>query len=83
MTFLPRSTSVFWASAGARTATVYASKGIGEPPVHLATAVWTACKDAIGSIADHKFAVRLDPPMTPERVLFAIQEIKQQGDVGG
>lgn len=32
---------------------------------------------------DHKFAVRLDPPMTPERVLFAIQEIKQQGDVGG
>jgi xanthine dehydrogenase large subunit len=52
---------------------VYASKGIGEPPVHLATAVWTACKDAICSIADHKFAVRLDPPMTPERVLCAIQ----------
>jgi xanthine dehydrogenase large subunit len=70
-------------NAPARAATVYASKGIGEPPVHLATAVWTACKDAIGSIADHKFAVRLDPPMTPERVLFAVQEIKQQGDVGG
>jgi xanthine dehydrogenase large subunit len=68
-------------NAPARAASVYASKGIGEPPVHMATAVWTACKDAIGSIADHKFAVRLDPPMTPERVLLAIREIERQGDV--
>jgi xanthine dehydrogenase large subunit len=65
-------------NAPARAATVFASKGVGEPPVHLATAVWTACKDAIGSIVEHKLAARLDPPMTPERVLFAIEEIKQQ-----
>ena len=56
----------------ARAATVFASKGIGEPPVHLATAIWTACKDAIGSIVDHKVAVSLDLPMTPERVLCAM-----------
>jgi xanthine dehydrogenase large subunit len=62
----------------ARAATVFASKGVGEPPVHLATAVWTACKDAIGSIVEHKVAARLDLPMTPERVLFAIEQIKQQ-----
>jgi xanthine dehydrogenase large subunit len=65
-------------NAPARAATVFASKGIGEPPVHLATAVWTACKDAIGSIVDHKCDVRLDPPMTPERVLAAISNIKRQ-----
>ena len=65
-------------NAPTRAATVFASKGIGEPPVHLATAVWTACKDAIGSIVDHKYDVRLDPPMTPERVLAAISNIKRQ-----
>jgi xanthine dehydrogenase large subunit len=65
-------------SAPARAATVFASKGVGEPPVHLATAIWTACKDAIGSVVEHKVAARIDPPMTPERVLLAIEQIKQQ-----
>jgi xanthine dehydrogenase large subunit len=67
-------------NAPARAATVFASKGIGEPPVHFATAVWTACKDAIGSIVDYKDDVLLDPPMTPERVLAALNRIKQRGD---
>ena len=65
-------------NAPARAATVFASKGIGEPPVHLATAIWTACKDAIGSIVGHRIPARVDVPMTPEQVLFAIQRIKQQ-----
>jgi xanthine dehydrogenase large subunit len=65
-------------NAPARAATVFASKGVGEPPVHLATAIWTACKDAIGSVVEHRVAARVDPPMTPERVLLAIEQIKQQ-----
>jgi xanthine dehydrogenase large subunit len=65
-------------NAPARAATVFASKGIGEPPVHLATAIWTACKDAIGSIVGHRIPARVDVPMTPEQVLFAIRNIKQQ-----
>jgi xanthine dehydrogenase large subunit len=65
-------------NAPARAATVFASKGIGEPPVHLATAIWTACKDAIGSIVDHEFAVSLDVPMTPERVLRAVTRTREQ-----
>ena len=36
------------------------------------TAVWTALKDAISAVGDHKTAVRLDAPATPERVLAAI-----------
>jgi xanthine dehydrogenase large subunit len=55
-----------------RAASIYGSKGIGEPPVHLATAVWNALKDAIGSIADHRLAVSLDAPATPERILGAV-----------
>jgi xanthine dehydrogenase large subunit len=61
-----------------RAASVYGSKGIGEPPIHLATAVWNALKDAIASIADHQFAVPLDAPATPERILAAINFMHSQ-----
>ena len=52
--------------AGSREATIFRSKAVGEPPLMLATAVWTALKDAIGTD-------RLDVPATPERVLMAIR----------
>jgi xanthine dehydrogenase large subunit len=60
----------------ARAATIFGSKGIGEPPIHLAVSVWTALKDAIGSIADHRVAVRLDAPATPERILMAVERLR-------
>ena len=63
-------------NAPSREATIFRSKAIGEPPLLLATAVWTALKDAIAAVADHKTAVRLDAPATPERVLAAIATVK-------
>ena len=54
------------ADAPSREATIFRSKAVGEPPLMLATAVWTALKDAIGTD-------RLDVPATPERVLMAIR----------
>ncbi len=60
-------------NAPSREATIFRSKAVGEPPLMLATAVWTALKDAIGAAVDHKVAVRLDAPATPERVLAAIE----------
>ena len=63
-------------NAPSREATIFRSKAVGEPPLLLATAVWTALKDAIGSVADHRTAVRLDAPATPERVLAAIATLK-------
>jgi xanthine dehydrogenase large subunit len=57
-------------------ASVYGSKGIGEPPIHLATAAWTALKDAIGSIADHRVPVSLDAPATPERILMTVERLR-------
>ncbi|MBY0324882.1 MAG: xanthine dehydrogenase molybdopterin binding subunit [Reyranella sp.] len=60
-------------NAPSREATIFRSKAVGEPPLLLATAVWTALKDAIGAVGDHRQAVRLDAPATPERVLAAIE----------
>jgi len=60
------------ANAPSREATIFRSKAVGEPPLMLATAVWTALKDAIGAATDRRAPVRLDAPATPERVLAAI-----------
>jgi xanthine dehydrogenase large subunit len=62
--------------APARAATIFRSKGIGEPPIMLATCVWTALKDAIGSVAEHRRPVTLDVPATPERILAAIDRMR-------
>jgi xanthine dehydrogenase large subunit len=63
-------------NAPSREATIFRSKAVGEPPLLLATAVWTALKDAIAAVGDHRTAVRLDAPATPERVLAAIATLK-------
>ncbi len=64
-------------NAPSREATIFRSKAVGEPPLMLATAVWTALKDAIGAVGDGKVAVRLDAPATPERVLAAVEQVRQ------
>ena len=64
-------------NAPSREATVFRSKAVGEPPLLLATAVWTALKDAIGAATGNKTAVRLDAPATPERVLAAIEQSRR------
>jgi xanthine dehydrogenase large subunit len=63
-------------NAPARAATIFRSKGVGEPPLLLATAIWTALKDAISSAAGANVKVVLNAPATPERVLMALQRAK-------
>jgi xanthine dehydrogenase large subunit len=60
----------------ARADTIFRSKAIGEPPLLLATAVWTALKDAIASVAGNAVPVSLDAPATPERILMAVQRTR-------
>jgi len=64
-------------NAPSREATIFRSKAVGEPPLLLATAVWTALRNAIEAVGDHKTAVRLDAPATPERVLAAIATLRK------
>ncbi|MFC3678546.1 xanthine dehydrogenase molybdopterin binding subunit [Bacterioplanoides pacificum] len=61
-------------------ATVYRSKAVGEPPFMHGISVWSAIRDAIASVSDYKLNPRLDAPATPERVLFALQEVQSDGD---
>jgi len=58
--------------------TIYRSKAVGEPPLMLAISVLMALTDAVASVGDYQVYPALDAPATPERVLTAIERIKQQ-----
>jgi xanthine dehydrogenase large subunit len=66
------------ADAPNREATIFRSKAVGEPPLMLAISVFLAIRDAIASLAEYRHAPRLDAPATPERILAAIDEIKDR-----
>ncbi|QCI68377.1 xanthine dehydrogenase molybdopterin binding subunit [Phreatobacter stygius] len=55
-----------------REATIYRSKAVGEPPLMLANAVFSAIGDAIHAL-NPAHAVDLDAPATPEAILFACE----------
>lgn len=57
--------------------TIYNSKAVGEPPFMLGISVWSAIRNAIGSLSNTNVCPELDTPATPERVLMAIEQIKQ------
>jgi xanthine dehydrogenase large subunit len=59
-----------------REETIHRSKAVGEPPLMLAISVFRAISDAIASIANYRVLPRLDAPATPERVLFAVEELQ-------
>ena len=61
-----------------REETVFRSKAIGEPPLMLAISVWLAIRDAVSSISGGKLPANLDAPATPERVLFAVEDMKRR-----
>lgn len=60
--------------------TIYSSKAVGEPPFMLGISVWSALRDAISSIANYKISPKLDTPATPERVLWAVESMKQNAN---
>ncbi len=57
--------------------TIHRSKAVGEPPLPLGIAVLHALSDAVASVADYKVSPQLDAPATPERVLMAVERLKQ------
>jgi xanthine dehydrogenase large subunit len=58
-----------------RQATIYRSKAVGEPPLMLAIAVFSAILDAVHATAPGK-QVPLDAPATPEAILMAVESLK-------
>jgi xanthine dehydrogenase large subunit len=61
-----------WESKGNKEATIYRSKAVGEPPVMLATSVFSAIYHAVASVAPGRIPV-LDAPATPEAILRAVE----------
>lgn len=61
-----------------REATIHRSKAVGEPPFMLGLSVFHSLADAVAAIADHRLCPRLDAPATPERVLGAIQRLREE-----
>lgn len=60
-----------------REATIYNSKAVGEPPFMHGISVWSALRDAVASVGDYKASPVLHTPSTPERVLAAVQAMKE------
>ena len=58
--------------------TIYRSKAVGEPPLMLGMSVLHAISDAVASVADYQRCPRIDPPATPEKVLAAIEALREQ-----
>lgn len=56
--------------------TIGRSKAVGEPPFMLAISVLEAISMAVASVADYRVCPRLDAPATPERVLMAVERMK-------
>ena len=59
-----------------REPTIGRSKAVGEPPLMLAISVVEALSMAVASVADYRQCPRLDTPVTPERVLMAVERLR-------
>jgi len=70
----------FWDEPN-REETIHRSKAVGEPPLMLAISVFSALTDAVASVGGHQFMPDLDAPATPERVLFAIERVRDRAGV--
>jgi xanthine dehydrogenase large subunit len=58
---------------------IYNAKAVGEPPLMLAMSVWCAIKDAISSLSGYKIDPDLDAPATPEQIVNAINQLREDG----
>jgi len=65
-----------WAGGENRSATIYRSKAVGEPPLMLALSAFSALTDAVAAAGDYRAFPELDAPATPERVLAAVEGVR-------
>jgi xanthine dehydrogenase large subunit len=62
----------FWHEAN-REDNIGGSKAVGEPPFMLAISVYEALRDAVGQTLGGNTPLQLNTPVTPERILMALQ----------
>jgi xanthine dehydrogenase large subunit len=57
--------------------TIYRSKAVGEPPLMLGISTLMALSDAVANAGGSVGYPALDAPATPERILFAVERLRQ------
>ncbi|MBZ8135102.1 xanthine dehydrogenase molybdopterin binding subunit [Afifella sp. IM 167] len=67
-----------WKKGENRAATIHRSKAVGEPPLMLAISVFSALADAVSAASDYRAFPDLDAPATPERILFAVEDVRRR-----
>jgi xanthine dehydrogenase large subunit len=66
-----------WEGGHNREETIFRSKAVGEPPLMLGISVFMALSDAIAQAGGGLYPV-LDAPATPERILNAVERVRQR-----
>ncbi len=67
-----------WDSGRNPEQTIHRSKAVGEPPLMLAISVFSALTDAVASVGNQAVMPQLDAPATPERILRAVEDVREQ-----
>jgi xanthine dehydrogenase large subunit len=67
-----------WEKGVNRSPTIYRSKAVGEPPLMLAISAFSALVDAVAAAGDYRTFPHLDTPATPERILFAVENVQRR-----
>ncbi|MBL4731853.1 MAG: xanthine dehydrogenase molybdopterin binding subunit [Rhizobiaceae bacterium] len=62
--------------------TIRRSKAVGEPPFMLAMSILEALSMAVASVTNYKTCPKLDTPATPERILKAVERMRNQASNG-
>jgi xanthine dehydrogenase large subunit len=65
-----------WPGGHNREDTIFRSKAVGEPPLMLGISVFMALSDAIAQAGGGVYPA-LDAPATPERILNAVERVRQ------
>jgi xanthine dehydrogenase large subunit len=72
-----------WEKGINRSATIYRSKAVGEPPLMLALSAFSAIVDAVCAAGGYRAFPHLDTPATPERILMAVEEVRKRAGSAG
>jgi xanthine dehydrogenase large subunit len=67
-----------WDKGVNRSPTIYRSKAVGEPPLMLAISAFCAITDAVAAAGDYRAFPHLDAPATSERILFAVEDVRNR-----
>jgi len=65
-----------WEKGENREDSIHRSKAVGEPPLMLGISALMALSDAVASVGDYRVYPALDAPATPERILTAVNRVR-------